>query len=158
MPQVVVMAGSPNDRKVIKESKMMEVFESVGLNVPVHILSCHRNPQELDTFCREATDIQVFIAAAGLAAALPGALAATTKMAKVVIGVPLDDYGVDTCIRMPPGVSVLTAGVGKTGLFNAAIAACQIVAIGNKGIARSLAAYIDAKTKKPQFDVSLDEA
>ena len=156
MSEIAVLVGSPNDRKIVKESKMMDLFESVELKVPLHILSCHRNPKELDTFCHEAQDIDIFIAAAGLAAALPGALAAATKMSKVIIGVPLDDYGVDTCIRMPPGVSVLTAGVGKAGLLNAAIAACQIVAIKNEQVARSLAAYIDSKTKKPQFNVSLE--
>jgi phosphoribosylcarboxyaminoimidazole (NCAIR) mutase len=76
---------------------------------------------------------------------------------RVVIGVPLDDYGVDTCIRMPAGVSVLTVGVGKAGLLNAAISACQIVAIENEQVARSLAAYISSKIKEPQFNVSLEE-
>ena len=158
MSEIVVLVGSPNDLKIVKESKMMDVFESVGLKVPLHILSCHRNPKELDAFCQEVDDIRVFIAAAGLAAALPGALAAATNMAKVIIGVPLDDYGVDTCIRMPPGVSVLTAGVGKAGLLNAAIAACQIVAIENEPVARALATYISSRTKKPQFNVSIEDA
>ena len=156
--QVVVLVGSPNDVKIIKESGMMEVFESVGLAVSLHVLSCHRNPDELAQFCRKAEDVNVFIAAAGLAAALPGALAAATKMSKVIIGVPLDDYGVDTCIRMPPGVTVLTAGVGKSGLLNAAIAASQIVAIANKQVAEALAGYITSKTRKPQFNVSFQEA
>ena len=158
MSEIAVLVGSPNDRKIVKESKMMDAFDAVGLTVPLHILSCHRNPKELDAFCQEPHDIGVFIAAAGLAAALPGALAAATSMSRVIIGVPLDDYGVDTCIRMPPGVSVLTAGVGKTGLLNAAISACQIVAIENEQVARSLAAYISSKTKKPQYNVSLEDA
>ena len=103
MTKVAVLIGSASDRRLVKEADMMAVFQAAGITVPVHVISCHRNAEELDQFCREV-DIDVYIAAAGLAAALPGALSAASKMRKVVIGVPLDDYGIDTRIRLPPGI------------------------------------------------------
>ena len=157
MNEVVVLIGSASDRRSVRESKMLDVFEAAGLTVPVHIISCHRNATELERFCRETT-ADVLIGAAGLAAALPGAVAAATKMRKAVIGVPLDDCGVDTCIRLPAGVPVLTAGVGKAGLFNAALAACQIVALSDAGVRDRLETYLTGAARAPQFDVSLEDA
>ncbi|MEJ7585272.1 MAG: AIR carboxylase family protein [Acidimicrobiales bacterium] len=157
MSEVVVLIGSATDRSLVRDSKMHDVFEAAGLLVPVHVISCHRNATELERFCRE-TSADVIIAAAGLAAALPGAVAAATKMRKVVIGVPLDDFGVDTCIRLPGGVPVLTAGVGKAGLFNAAIAACQIVSLGDAEVRDRLDTYLTRAVRAPQFDVSLENA
>jgi phosphoribosylamine--glycine ligase len=115
---------------------MQDVLEAVGVTVPVHVISCHRNPAELDRFCREVP-VDVCIAA-GLAAGLPGVIAAATSMRRVIIGVPLDDYGVDSVIRLPAGVPVLTAGVGQAGLRNAAIAAWQAAALADPKIADSL--------------------
>lgn len=155
MARIAVLIGSRNDANVVAESGMMGVFDAVGLPVPLHVISCHRNPTELEEFCRR-DEVDIYIGAAGLAAALPGALAAATKMRKVVIGVPLDDYGVDTCIRLPPGVPVMTAGVGKAGLRNAAIAACQIVAVHDADVAAKLASHLDATARAPQFDIPLD--
>lgn len=157
MSEVVVLIGSQTDAGLVKESKMLDVFEAAGLSVPVHIMSCHRNATELEEFCR-ATTADVLIAAAGLAAALPGAVAAATNMRKTVIGVPLDDFGVDTCIRLPAGVPVLTAGVGKAGLFNAAVAACQIVGLTDAGVRERLDAYLTGTARAPQYDVSLVDA
>jgi phosphoribosylaminoimidazole carboxylase PurE protein len=155
LPNVAVLIGSRNDRKLVRGSGMYDVFEAVGLKVPLHVLSCHRNPVELERFCAEA-GVDVYVAAAGLAAALPGVIAANTKMQKVVIGVPLDDYGVDTCIRLPAGVPVLTPGIGKAGLRNAAIAACQIVATHSSDVAAQLAGYLADSARAPQFNVALD--
>ena len=75
MGGVVVLIGGKSDVQLVRDSKMLDVFESVGLSVPVHIISCHRNVTELEQFCRETT-ADVLIAAAGLAAALPGAVTA----------------------------------------------------------------------------------
>jgi phosphoribosylaminoimidazole carboxylase PurE protein len=155
MTAVAVLVGSASDIGLIKESKMLAVFEAAGLDVPVHVVSCHRNPIELEQYCREVP-VDVYVAAAGLAAALPGAIAAATKMRRVVIGVPLDEYGIDTCIRLPPGVPVLTPGVGPAGLRNAAIAACQIAALGDPAVAERLGRYLDGQAKPPQFDVDVN--
>jgi phosphoribosylcarboxyaminoimidazole (NCAIR) mutase len=66
----------------------------------------------------------------------------------------MDEHGIDSCVYMPPGVPVLTAGVGKVGLKNAAIAAAQILAAGDAKIATSLAAHLAKTAKAPQFDVA----
>jgi 5-(carboxyamino)imidazole ribonucleotide mutase len=145
-----------SDRKVVKESGIVELFERVGVDVGVHVISAHRNAEELHRFCQENTDVNVYIAAAALATALPGAIAGATRMRKVVIGIPLDEYGVDSCLRMPPGVPVLTAGVGKAGLQNAAIAACQILALGDPAIAAGLDKYLTEHARAVQLNVSLD--
>lgn len=156
MSMVTVLIGSLSDRQLIKESEMMTVFKDVGVDAAIHVISAHRNAADLHSFCEKAEDIKVIIAAAALATALPGAVAGATKMLKVVIGVPLDGFGVDSCLRMPPGVPVLTAGVGKAGLRNAAIAACQILAIGDQGIATRLQKHLANHTRKAEFNVSID--
>jgi phosphoribosylaminoimidazole carboxylase PurE protein len=155
--QIATVIGSANDVRLVRESGMHQVFDAVGLTVPVHVISCHRNPTELDRFCREVP-VDIYIAAAGLAAGLPGAIAAVTSMRRVVIGVPLDDYGIDSVIRLPSGVPVLTAGVGKAGLRNAAIAACQVAALTDPQIAERLVGYFDQVARTPQFDIQLADA
>jgi len=154
MTKIAVLVGSSSDLVSVRESKMMEVFDATGLSVPVHVISCHRNPDELAEYCRNS-DVDVFITAAGLAAALPGATAAACKMERVVIGVPLDDYGIDTCIRLPAGTPVVTAGVGRAGLRNAAISACQIAALAEPDLLKKLVHYLDSQRKGPEFGVSI---
>jgi len=153
---VIALFGSLSDKKYIQESKMMDVFERVGVSVDVHVISAHRNADDLQKFCAEHPEPQVYIAGAALATALPGAIAGASGMKSVVIGVPLDEHGIDSCLWMPPGVPVLTAGVGKAGLQNAAIAACQILSIGDSGVAGRLEKYLEETARKPQFNVSLD--
>jgi phosphoribosylaminoimidazole carboxylase PurE protein len=155
--KVLVLIGSLSDRKVLKDSRMTEVLTAVGVDFAVHAVSAHRNAEDLHRLCRTETDATIYIAAAALATALPGAVAGATGMRKVVIGVPLDDYGVDSCLRMPPGVPVLTAGVGTAGLRNAAIAACQILAAGDSKLADGLDRYLVDNARAPQFDISLDD-
>ena len=155
MSTVTMLIGSLSDRELVRDSGMMTVFKEVDVDVDVHVISAHRNAAELHEFC-EKSDTKVIIAAAALATALPGAVAGATRMHKVVIGVPLDDFGVDSCLRMPPGVPVLTAGVGKPGLRNAAIAACQILAISDPGIATRLQKHLSDRTRKVEFNVSID--
>jgi 5-(carboxyamino)imidazole ribonucleotide mutase len=156
--KVVLLIGSTSDREIVKASKMLDVFESVAVKLDIHVMSAHRNAADLHRFCEDATDVSVFIAAAALATALPGAVAGATRMRKVVIGVPLDDYGIDSCLRMPPGVPVLTAGVGKAGLHNAAIAACQILAINDPQIAAGLDRYLAEHARPIRLNISLDPA
>lgn len=161
-----VVMGSLSDKKVVLESGMVEVFdaaiEGTGLGpgfVSYHIISAHRNPDELAGFVGHCTgpaaDRPIFVGVAGMAAALPGALAGLSKMAYTIIGVPLDEYGIDSCVYMPPGVPVLTAGVGKAGLKNAAIAALQIVAGRSDPFAQWLAGYIEQTNKLPQSDIDI---
>jgi phosphoribosylaminoimidazole carboxylase PurE protein len=132
-------------------------------DIIVSVYSAHRNLKALEVYVREAcmTGAKVFIGIAGLAAALPGALAGANAMTKPVIGVPLDNYGVFSCIIMPPGVPVGTAGLGVTdeaypGLTNAALLACQMLAIGDDQVYAALQNYLDRTAKHPEFDIELD--
>lgn len=126
--RIVIVAGSQSDLQPILDSGMLDVFAAVGIGFRIHVASAHRNPDTVTHLGEEHDGADVIIAIAGLAAALPGALAGATHMRVPIIAVPLDEHGIDSCIWMPPGVPVLTAGVGKTGLKNAAIAAVQISA------------------------------
>lgn len=156
MAQVQVVMGSKSDVSLVEASGISDVFDEVGVSYAASVCSAHRNLPELELFAQEAcqSGTKVFIGIAGMAAALPGALAGCTGMVVPIIGVPLDEHGVDSCIYMPPGVPVLTSGVGKPGLKNAAIAACQILAIDDE-IRRSFGAYMAKHTKRPEFDINL---
>jgi phosphoribosylaminoimidazole carboxylase PurE protein len=156
MSVVHIVLGSASDLEAVKAAGMVEMLTVVGTTSAVSICSAHRNIEELARFVDRAVAAggRVFIGVAGLAAALPGALAGLTNMAIPVIGVPMDEHGVDSCVYMPPGVPVLTAGVGKVGLRNAALAAAQILAVGDADVATKLRAYLERTAKPPQFDIS----
>src|SRR5258708_492487 len=118
MTQVYIVLGSKSDLEAIKASGMGDILGAVGITYSVSVCSAHRNLPELEKFTTDAiaSGAKVFIGVAGMAAALPGALAGASKMSVPIIGVPMDEHGIDSCVYMPPGVPVLTAGVGKTGL------------------------------------------
>lgn len=153
--QVEIVMGSSSDTKTFKESGMAEILDEVGLTYAISICSAHRNSGELSNFAYRACQdgAQVFIGIAGMAAALPGALAGLTGMVKPVIAVPLDEHGINSVIHMPPGVPVMMLGVGKPGLKNAAIAACQILATGDRKVQDSLQAYIAKANPPAQFNI-----
>lgn len=158
MAIIHVVLGSESDLPVVKSSGLFSIFDEVlpdHLGYSLEICSAHRNARELDEFAQQvvAQRTRVVIAAAGMAAALPGALAATTRMNVPIIGVPLDEHGIDSCIYMPPGVPVLTSGVGKAGLKNAAIAALQIIRFTDDAINTSFVRYLSDSAKAPKFNV-----
>jgi len=159
MTRVHIVLGSASDLDAVKAAGMAETFEAVGISYAVSVCSAHRNLPELEKFAKEAVDkaAEVFIAVAGMATALPGALAGLTGMATPIIGVPLDEHGIDSCLYMPPGVPVLLTGVGKSGLKNAAIAAAQILATGDQTVAEGLTKYIAANKKSAKFNINLTE-
>ncbi len=156
MTQAHIVLGSASDLEAVKAAGIVETLAAVGATASISVCSAHRNIEELGKFVTRALadGARVFVGVAGLAAALPGALAGLTNMAVPVIGVPMDEHGIDSCVYMPPGVPVLTAGVGKVGLKNAAIAAAQILAVGDPGVAAKLRAHLERTAKAPQFDVS----
>lgn len=158
MFQVQVVMGSKSDADIVKASGMLDVLDEVEVSYSVSICSAHRNLPELEEFARQACQdgAKAFIGVAGMAAALPGALAGCTGMVKPIIAVPLDEHGIDSCIYMPPGVPVLQSGVGKAGLKNAAIAACQVLAAGDHDVELSLLNYIAQNNKQPQFDIDIN--
>ena len=125
MVLVAVIAGSTSDNKVYEKAE--KVLKENQIDYELKILSAHRNPDELDTYVKE-TDAKVFICVAGLAAALPGVVAAKTE--KPVIGVPVSAKlgGLDallSIVQMPPRVPVACVGIDRG--ENAAYLAMKIL-------------------------------
>jgi 5-(carboxyamino)imidazole ribonucleotide mutase len=121
------------------------VLDELGIGYEVVVSSAHRNPERTANWTSTAKDrgIQVIIAGAGLAAALPGVVAAHTIIP--VIGVPIASgalSGVDSLysiVQMPPGVPVATVGIDNT--RNAAMLAAQIIALSDGEVARAIEVY-----------------
>ena len=141
-PIVSIIMGSTSDLPVME--KAMSFLEEMQIPFEVNALSAHRTPEAVEQFARSAQGrgIQVIIAAAGMAAALPGVIAASTTVP--VIGVPIKGMldGLDamlSIIQMPPGIPVATVGVN--GAMNAAILATQIIALCDSDVAQRVAAY-----------------
>ena len=153
---VQILIGSSSDEEIVRSSKMSDTLRDIGIEVRGAAYSAHRNADELTVFVREhCADVDVFIAVAGMAAALPGAIAAITRASKLVIAVPLDEDGIDSCLYMPPGVPVALAGVGKAGLKNAALIAAQVLGIGDLETRNQLVVYISRNTKPPKDNIQL---
>ena len=138
-PLVSIIMGSTSDLPVMEKAcKWLEQYE---IPFEVNALSAHRTPAAVEKFAKEAKErgIKVIIAGAGMAAALPGVIAASTSLP--VIGVPIKGMldGLDamlSIIQMPPGIPVATVGVN--GAQNAAILAAQMMALGNEEIAKKV--------------------
>ena len=160
MPTIQVVMGSQSDAGIVKASGLLDILDTLegsGMSYQVSVCSAHRNAPDLQEFADQTLQegTQIYIGIAGMAAALPGALAACTRMSKPIIAVPLDEHGIDSCLYMPPGVPVLLAGVGKEGLKNAGIAALQILATGNSAPAKvALADYLIKNQRQPQFNIN----
>jgi 5-(carboxyamino)imidazole ribonucleotide mutase len=135
---VQIILGSKSDMKVAE--KAVAVLKELGIPYKVNVASAHRTPELVEKLVSEA-DAEVFIAIAGLSAALPGVIAARTN--KPVIGVPVSGTlnldAILSVVQMPPGVPV--AGVGLDRGENAALLAAQILALKNDGIADALGRY-----------------
>ncbi len=139
---VVVVLGSKSDQALAE--KMLPVFAEFAVTASYHVCSAHRDHERLAELvpAAEARGAQVFIGVAGMAAHLPGVLAALT--ARPVIGVPGAGSleGLDALLaiaQMPPGIPVACVAVG--GGLNAALLAVQILAAGNAPLRERLAAY-----------------
>ena len=134
--------GSTSDLPVME--KAAAFLDSIQIPFEMNALSAHRTPAAVEEFAKGAATrgIKVIIAAAGMAAALPGVIAANTNVP--VIGVPIKGMldGLDamlSIIQMPPGIPVATVGVN--GAQNAAILAAQILAVADKDLAARLDAH-----------------
>lgn len=151
--RVAVVMGSKSDSDTMKNCT--DVLDYFGISHEVFILSAHRTPDQTAKMAREAKEngFGVIIAAAGMAAHLPGVLAAYTTLP--VIGVPLaasDLNGLDalySIVQMPKGVPVATMAIGKAGAANAAILAAQILALQESEIARRLQSFKANECKIP---------
>ena len=142
---VSIVVGSDSDLSIVQESA--KILDTFGIPHEVKILSAHRTPDPLREYMStaERRGIKIFIAAAGAAAHLAGAIAAHTMLP--VIGVPIPSsnlLGLDSLlatVQMPKGIPVLTTAIGKAGAANAAIAAVQILSLNDKSLKRKLNRY-----------------
>ena len=141
-PIISIIMGSTSDLPVME--KACKWIEQQEIPFEVNALSAHRTPAAVEAFAKGAKDrgIKVIIAAAGMAAALPGVIAASTPLP--VIGVPIKGMldGLDamlSIIQMPPGIPIATVGVN--GAQNAAILAAEMIALGNDEIAQKVEAW-----------------
>ena len=145
-PRVSIIMGSTSDLSVME--KAATVLNDMGIPFEMNALSAHRTPEEVEVFAKNAAQrgIEVIIAAAGMAAHLPGVIAAMTPIP--VIGVPIKASldGMDALLaiaQMPPGIPVATVAIN--GAMNAGILAMQILAVGDDAL----------KTKMIEFKESL---
>jgi len=141
MPKLAVIIGSDSDLEMIRPC--LETLQVLGIAHEIRVLSAHRTPEALKKYVKSAErkGVKVFIAGAGLAAHLPGAIASYTTLP--VIGVPLSGLagGMDallSMVQMPGGIPVATMAVGKPGAKNAALFAGQILASSDARLRQKL--------------------
>jgi 5-(carboxyamino)imidazole ribonucleotide mutase len=157
-PLVSIIMGSTSDLPVME--KACKLLDELQVPFEVNALSAHRTPEAVESFARSAQErgIRVIIAAAGMAAALPGVIAANTTLP--VIGVPIKGMldGLDallSIVQMPPGIPVATVGVN--GAQNAAILAVEMLALGDEVLAQRLSDYkegLKAKIEKANRELA----
>jgi 5-(carboxyamino)imidazole ribonucleotide mutase len=141
-PVVGIIMGSQSDWPIMRHSA--EALESLGVPFETRVISAHRTPGRLHDYSENARKrgLKVIIAGAGMAAALPGSVAALTSLP--VLGVPIDSGslgGLDallSMVQMPGGYPVATLAIGKAGAVNAALMAAQILALGDEDIAAAV--------------------
>lgn len=148
-PIVSIIMGSTSDLPVME--KAAKFFDEMEIPFEINALSAHRTPERVETFAKGAQDrgIKVIIAAAGMAAHLPGVIASMTTIP--VIGVPIDASldGMDALlaiVQMPPGIPVATVGIN--GSLNAAILALQMIATGDEDLQKKLSTYKESLKNK----------
>jgi 5-(carboxyamino)imidazole ribonucleotide mutase len=158
-PKVSIIMGSTSDLKVMeKAAALLNEFE---IPFEINALSAHRTPREVEKFATKAQEngIEVIIAAAGMAAHLPGVIASMTTIP--VIGVPINASldGMDALlaiVQMPPGIPVATVGINAA--LNAGILAIQILAVGDKNLQLKLAQHKEnLKTKIVEANKELSQ-
>lgn len=148
-PLVSIIMGSTSDLPVME--KAAKFLDEMEIPFEMNALSAHRTPAEVEAFAAGAAarGLKVIVAGAGMAAALPGVIAAGTVLP--VIGVPIKGMldGLDamlSIIQMPPGIPVATVGVN--GAQNAAILAAEMLALADEALAARLAAYKEGLKQK----------
>ena len=148
-PIVSIIMGSTSDLPVME--KAAAFLNDMQVPFEMNALSAHRTPEAVEAFAKGAAErgIRVIIAAAGMAAHLPGVIAASTTVP--VIGVPIKSTleGMDALlaiVQMPPGIPVATVGVN--GALNAAILAAEMLALSDEVLAAKLCAYKEGLKEK----------
>tara|TARA_B100001079_G_scaffold213026_1_gene187373 strand:- start:259 stop:759 length:501 start_codon:yes stop_codon:yes gene_type:complete len=150
--QVAIIMGSDSDLPIVEAS--FAVLDDFGVNYTKNVMSAHRTPHDVMKLIKDSEDngCQVFIAAAGMAAHLAGAVAAHST--KPVIGIPIESGGmggIDALLStamMPPGVPVATVAVGKSGAKNSAILAVQILATSDEDLSAKLREFKENMRKE----------
>ena len=142
---VAILMGSDSDLPVVSE--VFKIFDEFGVKYSKSVLSAHRSPHQVIELIKtsESNGCKLFIAAAGMAAHLAGAVAAHSH--KPVIGIPIESGGLGgldallSTVQMPPGIPVATVAIGKAGAKNSAILAIQMLAISNEDMANKFSTY-----------------
>ncbi|AJD03525.1 5-aminoimidazole ribonucleotide (AIR) carboxylase [Campylobacter lari] len=142
MKFVSILMGSKSDYDIVKEA--LGILEKFDVKYEILITSAHRSPQRTQEYIKNAEEkgAKVFIAAAGMAAHLAGAVAAHTT--KPVLGIPMPGSNLASMdslfstVQMPSGIPVATVAIGKAGAINAAYLAVQILAIEDESLAQKL--------------------
>ena len=148
-PLVSIIMGSTSDLPVME--KAADILNDFGVPFEIIALSAHRTPEEVERFSKEAQGkgIKVIIAGAGMAAHLPGVIAAQTTLP--VIGVPvkatLDGWdSILSILQMPPGIPVATVGLNAA--RNAGLLAIQLLALSDTGLQDKLTRFKEDLKKK----------
>ena len=148
-PLVSIIMGSTSDWPVMKKAAIF--FEEMEIPFEINALSAHRTPEQVEEFAKNASDngIKVIIAGAGMAAHLPGVIAAMTPIP--VIGVPIKASldGLDSLlaiVQMPPGIPVATVAIN--GALNAGILCAQMIATGDSEVYNKTVKYKENLKKK----------
>jgi len=149
---VAIIMGSKSDWDIMSHSA--NILTQLNIAHESKVISAHRTPALLDEYCSEAQQkgVKVFITGAGLAAALPGVVAAKTTLP--VIGVPLEASSLDgmdallSIVQMPPGIPVGTMTIGKAGAINAALYAAAILGLQDENIREKIQSYRDEQAQK----------
>ena len=142
---VAILMGSDSDLPVVSE--VFKIFDEFGVKYSKSVLSAHRSPHQVIELIKtsESNGCKLFIAAAGMAAHLAGAVAAHSH--KPVIGIPIESGGLGgldallSTAQLPPGIPVATVAIGKAGAKNSAILAIQMLAISNEDMANKFSTY-----------------
>ena len=142
---VAILMGSDSDLPVVSE--VFKIFDEFGIKYTKSVLSAHRSPHQVIELIKtsESNGCKLFIAAAGMAAHLAGAVAAHSF--KPVIGIPIESGGLGgldallSTAQMPPGIPVATVAIGKAGAKNSAILAIQMLSISDENMADKFSKY-----------------
>ena len=154
--KVAIIMGSESDAEEMKPAS--EVLNELGIKNESRVISAHRNPDRLREYILDAekNGVKVFIGGAGMAAALPGVIAAHTHLP--VLGVPIESKslkGMDSLLsiaQMPPGIPVGTLAIGSAGSLNAGLLAASILSVSDQEIESKLKNYRKKQSDKVRKD------
>lgn len=142
--KVLVITGSKSDQDFADATARM--LDKLSIEYSLKISSAHRHPEQTVKLAREAASngFGVIICLAGMAAHLPGVVAANTNLPVIGVPVPATLGGMDAAlsmIQMPPGIPVATVAIGKAGAKNSAVLAARILGLNDEAIAESHSSY-----------------